>query len=97
MRRNSFPGRKRPFKRRMRQKRRRKQAHLDTLLDWLALNRSMRFKAKYENEHLTPALSPFCSRKTRRGRDAPSVFLDHATSNSWPQTRAVSKHTEKAR
>jgi hypothetical protein len=36
-------------------------------------------KAKDENEHLTPALSPFCYRKTRRGGDAPSVFPNHAT------------------
>src|SRR5580692_1410058 len=42
---------------------------------------SLGLKAKYENEHLTPALSPFCYRKTRRGGHATSVFLNHATMN----------------
>jgi 23S rRNA-intervening sequence protein len=54
--------------------------------------KSMGLKAKYENEHLTPALSPFCYRKTRRGSNAPSVFLNHATCHSWPQKRTVSRY-----
>jgi addiction module RelE/StbE family toxin len=66
---------------------------LDTVLGWLFFNRSQGLKAKYENEHLTPALSPFCYRKTRRGRHAPSVFLNHATYHSWSQTRTVSRCT----
>jgi hypothetical protein len=40
----------------------------------------------------TPFLSPFCYRKTRRGRHAPSVFLNHATGHSWPQIRTVSSY-----
>jgi hypothetical protein len=41
--------------------------------------------------NLTPTLSPFCYRKTRRGRHAPSVFLNQAIHHSWPQTRTVSR------
>jgi hypothetical protein len=37
-------------------------------------------------------LSPFCYRKTRRGRHAPRVFLNHATCHSWPQTRTVPRY-----
>jgi signal transduction histidine kinase len=136
---------------------------LDTVPGWLPLNRSLGFKAKYENEHfeprfqldtagagvealftfggndrphpnllprgkgtamgcvalavvrranpgagafwfrgsrrerigenLTPAISPFCDRKTRRGRHAPSVSLNHAAHHSWPQTGTVSRCT----
>jgi hypothetical protein len=70
--------------------------HLDTVLGWLSLNRSLGLKAKYENEHLTPALSPFCYRKTRRGSHAPSVFLNHAINRSWPQKRTVSRYARLA-
>ncbi len=52
-------------------------------------------KAKYENEHLTPALSPFCYRKTRRGGNAPSVFRNRATCRAEPQARTVSGCTPK--
>jgi hypothetical protein len=51
------------------------------------------FKVKNENGHLTPALSPFCYRKTWRGRHAPSVFLNHVADQLWPQARAVLRYT----
>jgi hypothetical protein len=69
-----------------------KWVHLNTVLGRVSFNRSLRFKAKCANEHLTPALSPFCYRKTRRGRDAPSVFLNRAADHSPPQTRSVSRY-----
>jgi len=56
-----------------------RRVHLNTVLDWLPLNRCVYLKAMYENEHLNPALSPFCYRKVRRGGNAPSVIRNHAT------------------